>query len=311
MDQRANWLKLLTLGVVWGASFMFSAIALRDFGPMTITAWRLTLAAVVLTAVVKIMGKSLPSLRDKKGRTIWVIAIILGVISNAMPFTLLNWGQNFVASGFAGVSMAIVPLLVLPLAHFLIPGEHMSLRRSSGFVVGFAGVAILIGPEALQSSGQGMEFWGRLACVAAAGCYALGMIVTRLCPETDRISLAAAVLISGAVIIMPLALYVDGVPQSFSALPLLSVVILGLLPTALAQVLMVQVIRDAGPTFMTLVNYQVPVWSVVFGILFLAEPVQSSLFLALALILAGLVLSQLGALHRMIASRRKSKLTAE
>ena len=311
MDQRANWLKLLTLGVIWGASFMFSAIALRDFTPMTIAAWRITLAAVALMALLKFMGKRLPRLRDKNGATIWIVAITLGVLSNALPFTLLNWGQNFVASGFAGVSMAIVPLLVLPLAHFLIKGESMSLRRSFGFIVGFAGVIILIGPEALQSSGQGMELWGRLACVAAAGCYALGMIVTRLCPDVDRISLAAAVLVSGAVIIMPVALYVDGVPQSVSALPLLSIVFLGLFPTALAQILLVQVIRDAGPTFMTLVNYQVPAWSVLFGIIFLAEPVQSSLFLALGLILTGLVLSQLGALRRMLASRRKTALTPE
>jgi drug/metabolite transporter (DMT)-like permease len=311
MDQRANWLKLLTLGVIWGASFMFSAIALRDFGPMTIAAWRITLGAVALLALARFMGKRLPRLRDENGVTIWIIAISLGVLSNALPFTLLNWGQNFVASGFAGVSMAIVPLLVLPLAHFLVQGERMSLRRSFGFIVGFGGVIILIGPDSLRSSGNDLELWGRLACVAAAGCYAIGMIVTRLCPDVDRISLAAAVLVSGAVIAMPLALYVDGVPQDASALPLLSVLFLGLFPTALAQILLVQVIRDAGPTFMTLVNYQVPVWSVIFGIIFLSEPVQSSLFLALALILTGLVLSQFGALRRMITSRRKSTLTAE
>jgi drug/metabolite transporter (DMT)-like permease len=311
MDQRANWLKLLTLGLIWGASFMFADIALRDFGPMTIAALRISLGALALLIAARMMGKSLPKLRAENGATIWAVAVSLGILSNALPFSLLNWGQNYVASGFAGVSMATVPLLVLPLAHFLVPGERMSLRRSIGFIVGFLGVVVLVGPAALQSAGGEMELWGRLAFIAAAGCYALGMIIIRLCPDVDRISLSAAVLLAGAVISLPLALYFEGLPENISLVPLLSLIYLGLLPTGLAQLLQVQVIRDAGPTFATLVSYMVPVWAMVFGIIFLAEPAQSTLFLALTLILSGMVLSQLGALRRMVASRRKTALTPE
>ncbi len=303
MDQRANWLKLLALGIVWGASFMFSAIALRDFGPMTISAFRIGLGALVLYGVARALGKGLPALSGPNGRMIWAIAAMLGIMSNALPFSLLNWGQTYVASGFAGVCMAIVPLLVLLLAHFFVAGERMSLRRSLGFLVGFVGVLVLIGPNALASSGAEMELWGRLACVGAACCYAIGMIITRLCPEVDRISLAAAVLLCGAMVAIPAALLTEGLPHQAHTMPILSLLFLAIFPTALAQLLLVQVIRDAGPTFFTLVNYQVPVWSVLFGILFLQEPLQSSLFIALVLILTGLVLSQLGALRRMFTKQ--------
>lgn len=295
-----NWTKLLILGIVWGASFLFSAIALRDFGPMTIASVRISLGAVLLVAVSYAIGSGLPKWNGPNGRLIWAIAAALGLLSNALPFALLNWGQTYVASGFAGVCMAVVPLLVLPMAHVFVPGERLSLRKSAGFLIGFVGVLILIGPEALDRSGSDLELLGRLACVAAAACYAVGAIITRRCPEVDRIALAAAVLLCGAVMSLPLAWINEGMPAQITLLPTLSLLFLAIFPTALAQIFLVQVIRDAGPSFFTLVNYQVPIWSVILGIVFLNEPAQSTLFIALALILIGLVISQFNTLKSMV-----------
>lgn len=294
-----NWAKLAILGVIWGASFMFVSVALQTVGPLMIVAARISLGAVFLLGLAYSIGNGLPPIKGRNGRIIWAFALAMGVFSNAVPFALLTWGQQFVASGFAGVCMSVVPLLVLPLAHFAVPGDRMSLRRLVGFVIGTIGVVVLIGPQAFASTGNSLEMFARLACVGAAGCYAVGSICTRLCPDVDRLGLAAATLLLAAVIFTPYALLNEGLPGDVSGLSLIALLYLGILPTGVAQILLVQVIRDAGPVFMSLVNYQVPIWSVVFGVLLLAEPLPPSLITAMALILGGVMLSQLGALRRL------------
>ncbi|CRL15666.1 DMT family transporter [Phaeobacter italicus] len=294
----ANWAKLLFLGVIWGASFMAVTVALQGFGPMSIAALRIFSAALCLLVLVYAMGIGLPSLRTRDGRIIWVCALGMGFFTNALPFSLLSWGQTYVASGFAGVCMAVVPLFVLPLAHVLVPGEQMTLRRTISFLIGFAGVVVLIGLDAFRSAGTDFESLARLACLGASLCYAIGSIITRLCPQVNMLSLSAAALSCGALIIVPAALWQEGLPQNLPPRDaLLAVAYLGLVPTALAQVLLVQVARSAGPAFLSTVNYQVPVWAVLFGALILNESLPPQLFAALALILGGLVLSRAPA-HR-------------
>ncbi|MEC8016875.1 MAG: DMT family transporter, partial [Pseudomonadota bacterium] len=281
-----------------GASFMAVTVALQGFGPMSIAALRIFSAALCLLVLVYAMGIGLPSLRTRDGRIIWACALGMGFFTNALPFSLLSWGQTYVASGFAGVCMAVVPLFVLPLAHVLVPGEQMTLRRTISFLIGFAGVVVLIGLDAFRSAGTDFESLARLACLGASLCYAIGSIITRLCPQVNMLSLSAAALSCGALIIVPAALWQEGLPQNLPPRDaLLAVAYLGLVPTALAQVLLVQVARSAGPAFLSTVNYQVPVWAVLFGALILNESLPPQLFAALALILGGLVLSRAPA-HR-------------
>lgn len=299
---RANWLRLACLGLIWGASFLGVSLALRDVGPLTVAATRITLAAMILVSVSFAKGAGLPDWRGPNGKLIWLAALIVALATNAVPFALLSWAQQSVASGFAGVCMAIVPLFVLPLAHVFVPGEHMHLRRVIGFVIGTLGVAVLIGPEAFASTGAETETLARIACVAAAACYAIGSITTRRCPEVNFYALAAAVMLLASLILMPLALWVEGLPERLTPIPLLALLYLGILPTALAQLLLVQVVREAGPTFTSLVNYQVPIWSVLLGAVILAEPLPPSLILATALIFGGVMLSQWGALRRLFGA---------
>jgi drug/metabolite transporter (DMT)-like permease len=282
---------------------MFISVALRDTGPLLIAATRITLGAVFLLALVRLKGRSLPDPRRPNGRKIWAFASFMALFSNAIPFSLLSWAQQSVASGFAGVCMAAVPLLILPLAHVLVPGEQMSLRKLAGFVMGTVGVIVLIGPDAFASTGKDMESLARLACLGVAGCYAMGTIATRLCPEVDRLALSATVLLIGAVIILPYALVQEGLPNSLSIKSFLALLYLGILPTGVAQLLLVQVNREAGPSFFGLVNYMVPVWSVILGAVVLFEPLPPSLLAAMALILGGVAISQWRALRRVFGRR--------
>ncbi|MGM0660428.1 MAG: DMT family transporter [Pseudomonadota bacterium] len=294
-----NYLRIGVLGLIWGASFMFITIALRDVGPFVVAASRITLGALFLLGLLRLKGRALPDPRASIGRRIWGFALFMAVFSNIVPFLLLGWAQQSVASGFAGVCMAAVPLIILPLAHFLVPGEQMSLRKFGGFVLGTVGVVVLIGPGAFAATGADLEDLARLACLGVAIGYAMGTIATRLCPDVDRLALAATVMSMGAVIITPVALLIEGVPTGLSLPGFLALLYLGVLPTGVAQILLVQVNAEAGPSFFGLVNYMVPVWSVVLGGLILAEPLPPSLLAGMALILGGVSLSQWRALRQV------------
>ncbi len=298
-----NWLRIGALGLIWGASFTFISVALRDVGPFTVAAVRITLGAVFLLSLLRIRGLRLPSTEPGPGRKVWRFSVFMALFSNVIPFSLLGWAQQSVASGFAGVCMAAVPLLILPLAHVFVPGERMHLRRAGGFVLGTTGVVVLIGAEAFASTGKDLESLARLACLGAAMCYATGSILTRLCPPVHLLSLAAAVMTLAAGMIVPVALIVEGIPNSMSLKGFFALIYLGILPTGVAQLLLVQVTREAGPGFFGLVNYMVPVWSVILGAVLLSEAVPPRLFLAMAMILAGVAISQWGALRRLFAGR--------
>ncbi|UXX82327.1 DMT family transporter [Roseovarius pelagicus] len=298
-----NWLKLAILGVIWGASFMFISVALTGIGPLLLVATRISLGAVFVLILAYARGVGLPRTSGAGAGTIWICAALMGLFSNSVPFFFLSWGQQHVASGFAGVCMAVVPLFVLPLAHVFVPGEQMSLRRTIGFLIGTVGVMVLIGPAAFAATGADLEALARIACVGAASCYAIGTIITRLCPAVDMLSLSAAALSIAALTFTPYALWMEDIPQDMPGMTVLALLYLGIFPTGIAQLLLVQVIRDAGPVFMSLVNYQVPVWSVVFGIVFLGEALPAGLLWALILILSGVALSQAGALRRLFAGR--------
>ncbi|MDJ0640613.1 MAG: DMT family transporter [Paracoccaceae bacterium] len=285
-----------TLGVVWGASFMFIELALTGMTPYWLAASRILLASVVTTLIWQLRGGTL-FLTDAPPN--WRLVTAIGVVSTALPFMLLSWGQQFVTAGYAGVTMGAMPLMVLGLAHLFVAGEQLTRRKALGMSVGFLGVVVLIGPRAFESSGLEGETLGRLACLGAACCYAASSILTRRLQPVDPIGLSAVTLWIGAVLSTGAAIAVEGAPPLPTGIALTAIVILGLVQTAMANLLRILVIRSAGPTFMSLVNYQVPVWSVIFGVVFLGEALEASLFAALALILTGIAVSQWGALSRL------------
>lgn len=293
--QASDWILLTLLGMIWGASFMGVKLALGGFGPITVAAIRITMGAAALTALAYARGLGLPPLSQRR---LWLHCIGMGMFSNAIPFMLLSWAETQVTSGFAGITMAVVPLLVLPLAHLLVPGEQMTRAKAVGFVIGFAGVIALVGRAAFASSGAESETLARFACIGASACYATGSIITRLSPPSNQISFGAAALIAATVAIVPTALIFEpGLPHpDLTALG--AVIYLGLFPTALATLLLVRVIQSAGPSFLSQVNYQVPVWSVLFGMVFLQEALPPRFLGALALILAGLGVSRAPAWRR-------------
>lgn len=293
----ASWAMIAALGITWGGTFLVTEIGLRGVSPFWLAAGRIGFAAALMVAIWRWRGLRLFDAPPPASARLSVLAI--GAFSTAIPFCLLAWGQQYVTAGFAGVSMASVALIVLPLAHVFVPGERMTLRRTAGFVIGFAGVCVLIGGAALDSTGATRETAGRIACVAAAGCYGISSVLMRRLPSVDPIGLATILLIIAACIVIPAAWFIEGPPPLPDTQTIWVIVFLGLVPTAAANLLRVLVVRTAGPVFMSLTNYQVPLWSVLLGGWLLDEPLPQSMLTAMILILGGVALSQWGALRRM------------
>jgi drug/metabolite transporter (DMT)-like permease len=284
----ANWASIGALGLIWGGTFMVVAIALQGYGPVTVAAARTALGAVALLALAVVLRRPVP----RWDPLLAIFVATLGVLTAAAPFLLLAWGQQHVPSAFAGLSMAVLPLFLLPLAHVLVPGDRLTTAKAAGFGLGLLGALILLGPGILAAGEGDRAALGRIACLAATVCYAVGSVATRRCPPIDALWLSALSLTLGAVLLVPAMLILEGVPGPAAPLPMAAIILLGLVPTGLAALLRVQVIRSAGPSFLTLVNYQVPVWAMIFGVLVLGEVLPVRFFAALALIAAGLVLSQ-------------------
>lgn len=294
-----SWAMIATLGFVWGGTFLVQAMALETAPPFWVAAGRIGFAALLTALVWLARGARMFTTED----TNWPTLTLVAVLSAAAPFMLIAWGQQYVTSSFTGVSMAAVALIVLPMAHFLLPGERMTWRKTLGFGIGFAGIVLLIGPGAFASSGAGMEPLGRLACLSAAGCYATSSVMMRRLPPLDPVGLSAATLLIGSAVVIPLALVNHGLPPDPGGKGLMLIALLGLVPTAAANLLRIIVARTAGPVFMSLTNYQVPVWSVLLGALVLGEPLPPTLLWALLMILTGVALSQYGALRRLFTGR--------
>lgn len=289
-----SWLMIALLGLVWGGTFMVMAIALEAYPPLTVACARTVLGALGLLALLPLTGRKIPTLSPRLlSSIIWI-----GLFSTAVPFVLLSWGISHVASAFAGVSMAAVPLFVLPLAHFF-SDEKLIPRRLVGVLVGFSGALVLIGPG-LAAIGTGAEPLAQLACLSAALCYAISSTLTRRCPPIDPLALAALTLLVGAVPLVPLMLIFEGVPTWQGTRAGTAILFLGLIPTAAATLLRVKVIQTAGSVFMTLVNYQVPIWSMIFGAVVLSEELPFRFFIALALVLVGLAVSQWNSLRGLL-----------
>ncbi|MFT4961838.1 MAG: drug/metabolite transporter (DMT)-like permease [Paracoccaceae bacterium] len=292
-----SWIMMASLGLIWGGTFLATEIALEGITPFWLASSRTVLGALATVSVWQMQGRKLfaaPAPRQQ-----YMLLVVIAVLSSSVPFALLAWGQQYVTSGFAGVSMASTALIVLPLAHFMIPGERTTPLRTMGFLVGFAGVVVLIGLQAFDSSGSTLELWGRLACVGAAACYAISSIQLRQIQAINPIGLSAILLLLGAVFIVPLAWVVEGPPVMPDPHTLGVLAFLGLVPTAAASFLRVYVVRTAGPVFLSLLNYQVPIWSILLGAFFLNETLPSSLIWATSLILVGVGLTQFGAIRRL------------
>lgn len=276
-----DWISLLILTVLWGSAFAFIGHIVDYLPSAAMVFVRLSLAALMLTGWAMYRGRRLPGLRDKR----WIWFAGLGFFGNTLPFILIGFGQQTIDSNLAGILVATMPLATLALAHVFVPGERMTARMLIGFLIGFAGVVLLMGPSALTAMG-GADTLAQLAVVGAAVCYGINAVLARLIPDTPASVSGAGMLITASVLAAPLGVWdlvqTSDVPLSAWS----SVVWLAIGPTAIASVLLMQIARTAGPGFLAVVNYLTPIAAVITGVI-IGETIGWDALLALTVILAG------------------------
>lgn len=287
-----HWLLLLSLTVMWGSAFMLTKIALASLSPTAVVAGRLVVASLLLLALWSVTRRRLPG-----GLRVWWYFLLIALFGNALPFSLISWGQAFIDSGLAGILMAVVPLFTLTLSHYFIPGERLTRRRVAGFSAGFFGIVVLMGPDALTAMRHiDSQLLPMLAVLAGAACYAIAAILARLRPAGDAVSSAAATTLIGALLMLPVLLQdVDGSAIHLArGIDIAAVVVLGIFSTAVATIIYFRLIGSAGPAFVSQLNYLIPLWAVLVGVAFLGEQVQAEQLYALLLILGGIAISNGG-----------------
>ncbi len=285
-----NWALLFFLSFVWGGAFMSMAVALEQYGPFTVAAGRIGIGALGLLVVVAIARPGDLAIRDPK--TLGFI-LILGILNFALPFSLLAWALQQVPSAFAGVAMGSSPIFVLVLAYIFVPDEQIGPRRIIGVIIGFVGLLVLILPGIAIGNGAEGTIAARIACVAASLCYSIGAILIRQAPPIPPLVFTAGMLTAGSLALTPLALLLEGVPEITSSRATWAMLYAGVIPTGLAFLLRVVLIRSAGPIFMSLVAYIVPLWAVLLGVVLLNETLTLSTYLGALIILLGVGLTQL------------------
>ena len=281
-----EWGMLVGLSVLWGGSFLFNGILVRELPPFTIVTARVALAAIALHVIVRITGHSMP--RDRQA---WGAFFGMGFLNNVIPFLLIVWGQTHIASGLASILNATTPLFAVVVAHFLTADEKMTGNRLIGVIVGFAGVALMIGPSVLASLG-GSNALAQLAVLGAAFSYSLAGIFGR---RFRRMGLAPIIPAAGqvtasAILLLPIALFVDrpwtlAMPSTETWLALAG---LAILSTAIAYVLFFRILATAGATNLMLVTFLIPVSAILLGALILGEDLQAKHFIGMAMIAIGL-----------------------
>lgn len=287
-----DWGLLAALVALWGSNFMFIKLGVAAVPPATLVASRLVIGAVILVGVVRAMGYTFPPL----GRA-WVPYVVLAIVGNCLPFWFITWGQKGIDSALAGILMAIMPLTTLLLAHFFVAGERMTRNRLGGFLLGFLGIVVLMGPAALSGlGGSALQIVAQVSVLAGALCYAANGILIRLTLKGDVMVASAAIIAIAAVVSVPVALVMDRPWQLDPGGPAVSILLwIGIGPTAIATLVHLKLIASAGPTFMSMINYCIPVVALLLGVALLGEEPGANAYTGLALILLGIALSQLPA----------------
>lgn len=280
----------MALVAMWGSAFLFNTIALQSIPPALLVTLRLVIGAIVLIVA------SLWYQVDWREMDLHLLLWFLGmaVVGNALPFYLIAWGQQTISSSLAGILMAVMPLATLMMAHFLLPEEKMTKRRTIGFALGFIGIVVLMGPSAIMEiSTSGKTLLAQFAVLAGALCYAMGTIIARLRPESSDLLTSTMVLMLASMITLPFSM-TGSIPAMESITPAaaISALLLGMIATGLATVVYFKLLRSAGATFLSMINYLIPVWALVAGVIFLQETVSIEAYLALGMILTGIGISQ-------------------
>jgi drug/metabolite transporter (DMT)-like permease len=267
------------LAGLWGASFMFIKVALRDLEPFTLVGIRMALGALTLAPIVLVAIGARPAARELRAYALPLV--FTGLVNSAIPILSLSWAQTRIDSGLAAIIQASAPLFTALLAFWFVRSERVSGARLAGLLVGFGGVAMLVGVQ------PGGDVLAGLAVVFSAFCYAVAALyIAHRLSHVSPLVTSLGALAAAAIATLPV-----GLAQLPSSVPdwkvIASVLTLGIAGTGLAYILYYELLAGAGASRSILITYLVPAFALLYGSLLLDEPLTATALAGLALVLAG------------------------
>jgi len=279
-------LMLIFLSSLWGGSFFFAEVALKELPPLTIVLHRVFWAVPLLFFIVKWQGVEIP-----KSMKIWSYYLVLGALNNAIPFSLIFWGQTHIESGLASILNGTTAVIGAVVTGILLVDEPLTARKIIGALFGLLGVAVIMGFDALTN--LDLRNLGQLAVLAAAVFYSLGSVwAKRMLSGQPPLMNALGMLTGSLVLMIPAAIFVDGLPSLNLSIEVWGALLsLAAFSTALAFLLYFKILARAGAANVMLVTLLVPPFAIALGVVFLDEKLPIEAWLGFALIAFGLVIT--------------------
>jgi len=281
--QLRDWFWVLLVASIWGCSFLFNAVLLREVGPIWISAGRVTIAAIGCWAFFIALGKKVPT-----DPGLWIKLMVLGVFSYAIPFTLFPLGQTHISSGLTAIINALTPIMTVVVSNFWPGGERATPNKLMGVLAGFAGATLLALP-ALQADGSA-QVWGIAACLLATVCYAVTLNAARSFAKVDPSAIAAIAMTGAAIAALPVAIGMEGIPHVTRIETWGAWLALGLLASAVTFQIMYRMLPRIGATNFAVNTFISPVFAIILGMSFLGETILPIQLLGMLVIFFGLLL---------------------
>jgi drug/metabolite transporter (DMT)-like permease len=277
-----DWFLIVLLGAIWGCSFVFNAILIREIGPLWVTSLRVAIGALGCWVFLLALRKPIP--RDPR---LWLQLGALGVLAYAIPFALFPLAQAHLASGIAAIINALTPMMTAIISHFWIGGEKATPTKFTGVAIGFAGAAILVSPA--LSSGGSSQLWAVAACLGATLCYATTLNITRSYKHIEPTAFASIALTGAAIVAVPVAFFVEGVPIITRAETWGAALAIGLLSTAFTFQIMYRILPRVGATNFATTTFIAPISALIIGVTVLGETILPIQVLGMLVIFFGLL----------------------
>ncbi|MCP4971926.1 MAG: DMT family transporter [Arcobacter sp.] len=281
-----DYITLLTLSALWGSSFITIEYSLKTYEPIIIAFGRISIAALFLYTIMYIKKLGFP----KDLKTI-IILCCVGLLNNSMPFFLLSWGQQYISSSTASIMLAVGPLIALILSHFVTYDEKSTFLKLFAVILGFLGVFILLGDDFLNQRHDSL--YGQIAVLFAALGYISSGLIIRKISHVPTLVCSTSMFLFATISLIPFLIFLPIKNVEFFSFSLLPLIYLGIIPTALAALIRVQMVKKVGVQFMSQVAYLIPIFTIIWAWIFFDDLPKQTAWIALILVLLGLFIKKL------------------
>jgi drug/metabolite transporter (DMT)-like permease len=281
-----DYILLILLSAVWGSAFVGIEYALTGFDPFFVAFLRIFFASLFLLCFVYIKKLSFP--KDFKT---WRMLILTGILNNAMPFYLISWGQQYISAGTAAVMLAMGPFVALIVSHIITDDDKITFFKTTGVILGFAGVFILLGDDFLK--GDANSLYGKIALLIAVMGYISSGFLIRTMSHVNTVVCSTSMFTAAWLLMSPFLFFIEYDSIEIVSYPFLTIVYLAIVPTALASLIRINLVRKAGVSFMSQVSYLIPLFAIFLSWIFFDVTPPIVVYTALIFIFAGLFIRKL------------------